>query len=659
MSLTPLANETQTGPEPSRSGRSRRRKLAMSIAAMLAVVAVLLLVLAVRYVPYLNDARAVSATAQRISDQVRGVDAGAVDRAFIVRLQTDVDDLRDRTTRLASLLREDPLVGAARGMDAFRGPLTDAGTLLEATDEVVDAADLGLQMGERFVTLRETGGEGSMLAGMVELMATSGSAVDEIDQRMTRAEAVLARIGPDAMGTVRRAADLMAAPIATYGPLLDQYRRMDGVIPGILGWGEDRRYLVLAQNPAELRPTGGYTGTVGIVSFRDGDLISQDFMDVYQLDLKPGIPFVEPPAGLRDHLLGDASWQLADANWSPDFPTSAAQALELYTLESGDDDIDGVIALTTYAIDYLLEVTGPIHVPDYDVTVASGEVTITALSLTRGISTPDSDRKAFLDSLASTLMDRLYALPAARWTALFAAFEEITERRLLLTWFQDADAQELVAGSAIAGEVRQEPGDYLYVVEANVAPTSKYNLVVSRSSQLDVDIDPDGTVNNELRLTWQNDGGRPGEPYESIRTYSTNIVGFYGAYVRVLAPEGSDLLEAEGTGYFPFSEVELVAPEAGHTSFANYLLMPPGESELRYAWRAPEVMLRDGDEWVYRLTIQKQPGMVREPVTVAVTVPEGAEVTVMPEGATMSGGTVTFRAALELDQVLEIGYRLP
>ncbi len=644
---------------PARPVRSRRRKLATSVLAIVGVLGILVLALAWRYLPYVTDARAVSATAQRISDQVRGLDAGAVDRAFITGLQADVVDLRDRTARLGTLLREDPLVDAAGGIGTFRRPLSDAASLLQASDEVVAAADLGLQMGDRFVTLRETGGEGSMLAGMVQLMATSGPAVDEIEQHMTRAEAILAGIGPDAIGEIRRAADLMAAPIRTYRPLLEQYQRMDGVIPGILGWGEGRRYLVLAQNPAELRPTGGYTGTVGIVSFSDGDLVSQDFMDVYQLDLKPGIPFVEPPQGLRDHLLGDASWQLADANWSPDFPTSAAQALELYTLESGDDDVDGVIALTTYAIDHLLDVTGPIHVPDYDVTVAAGDVTLTALGLTRGISTATSDRKAFLDSLASTLMERLYALPAARWTALFAAFEEITERRLLLTWFRDAAAQDLVAGSAIAGEVRQGPGDYLYVVEANVAPTSKYNLVVSRRSHLSVAIDPAGSVSNDLRLTWENDGGKEGEPYESIRTYSTNIVGYYGAYVRVLAPQQSELLEAEGRAYDPVTEVELVAPEAGHTSFANYLLMAPGVSQLRYAWRAPDVAQRDGDEWLYRLTIQKQPGMVRERVTVAVTLPEGAEMTAMPEEATMSEGTITFSTVLEVDQVLEIRYRLP
>ena len=69
------------------------------------------------------------------------------------------------------------------------------------------------------------------------------------------------------------------------------------LIPNLLGWGGERRYLVLAQDPAELRPNGGYTGTYGIVTFKNGELASHDFTDVYALDQKPGLPFVE----LRRH----------------------------------------------------------------------------------------------------------------------------------------------------------------------------------------------------------------------------------------------------------------------------------------------------------------------------------------------------------------------
>lgn len=601
------------------------------------------------------------ATAQRLSGEIRGLEPGDIDRALITRLVTDLTDLRAKSEGIQELLAGDPLVGAARGITQLQKPLAEAEALLIAADDLTAAAELALQLGDRFVALREgrTAGSGSMLAGMVELIATSTSPVDEVQQRIERAGATLATIPPDALPEIRRAADMMAAPIREYGPLLAEYRELDDVLPLILGWHSERRYLVLAQNPAELRPTGGYTGTVGIVTFRDGDLAEQDFMDVYELDLKPGIPFVEPPEGLQSHLLGDASWQLADANWSPDFPTAAQDALRLYTLESGDDRVDGVIGLTTFAIDRLLEVTGPVEVADYGVTVRPGEVTLTALGLTRGISTPTSDRKAFLDSLAKTVLDRLYALPAAQWPALLEAFEEMSERRLMLAWFKDPAAEGLVDGSAMAGAVRQDPGDYLYIVEANVAPTSKYNLVVRRRTLLEAVIQPDGDVENRLRLVWQNDAGDAGEPYASIRSYSTSTVGLYGAYIRVLVPIQSELVEAAGESDGPISGAESVATAAGRSTFANYLLIAPGAAELRYSWLVPGAVQRRDGEWRYLLTIQKQPGMTDEPVTVAVTLPSGAVVTSLPEEATMSGGTITFTTVLKTDRLLQIGYRLP
>ena len=138
-------------------------------------------------------------------------------------------------------------------------------------------------------------------------------------------------------------------------------------LPGILGWDGPRRYLVLTQDPAELRPSGGLIGSYGIIAFDKGKITERRFLNVSPLDGKNDYPFVRPPQELANYLLGPTqSWQLADAGWSPDFPTSAQDALRLYTNESGDARIDGVFAITTHTIDELLKVTGPISVPEYE-----------------------------------------------------------------------------------------------------------------------------------------------------------------------------------------------------------------------------------------------------------------------------------------------------
>ena len=426
-----------------------------------------------------------------------------------------------------------------------------------------------------------------------------------------------------------------------------------------VGLGGHARYLVLAQSPAELRPAGGYTGTVGVITVSNGQLADRSFKDVYFYDLKPNVPFVEPPQELADHLIGAASWQLADAAWSPDFPTSAQNALRLYSLESGDTDIDGVVALTTYAVDRLLAVTGPIEVPEYDVTVASGEVTLTALRLTRGLSTPESDRKAFLEVLADLTLAKLRSLPPAEWPKLVDAFNDMRERREVMVWFADPTLESAVASTSLGGVTRQGAGDYVGVVEANVSPTSKFNLVVTRRDALSVAIDPTGQATSDLNLSWQNDSMLPGEPYQSIRSYSTSTVGQYGAFVKVLTPATSSLLEANGAATVDVDGAELVQNEVGKNAFGNYLLMDPGQSSLHYRWSVPGAATQADGLWTYRLTLQKQPGVLAVPTSVSISLPEGATVELVGGAAWNSDGTITAETNMERDGLVVVSYRLP
>ncbi len=448
----------------------------------------------------------------------------------------------------------------------------------------------------------------------------------------------------------------MAGPLARYVPLIHDYARLDSWLPAALGWGGERRYLVLAQNPAELRPTGGYTGTVGVLTMRDGSLADMTFEDVYVLDGKQGMPYQQPPDPLSAHLLGRASWELADANWSPDFPTTAAQALKLYTLESGDDAIDGVIGITTFALDRLLEVLGPVAVPGYDVTVAAGEVTVAGISNTRDDSL-GTQRKRFLGVLADAVLQRTFATDPARWGDLLTSFETIGRQRLVQVWFADPAVEAQMAGTTWAGAVRHDPGDYLYAVDANVAPSSKLSLVVQRSTRLEVDLGADDSAHHRLRLEWRNDADHPGEPYQTLRAVSEGADGVYGIYTRVLVPDGSELVEAVGDSALPVSGVESEDSEAGRLAWGNYLLIRPGTAWLADEWTTPSVVLNEGAERVYRLLVQKQPGQGPEPSTVVVQVPGGSRIISASRGMQVTGDTATWDGTLEEDVVLEVRYQ--
>jgi hypothetical protein len=638
--------------------RSRRRKVAIGAGIVLGLLAIVGLLLALRYLPYLDRANGALARARAIEQQVSGLQIAAVDAAFVGDMRAQVGSLRADLESLRSLLATDPLVGLARGLPAAGTRLTAADHVGDAASHLLDATDVALALADRFLVVRAAPPD-AVLSGLVGLMATSEPDLQQIQSSIDLAEQSLNATGPGADGKIGDAANVMRTAIGRYRPLLAQYTSIDHLIPGLFGWGGEKRYLVLAVDPAELRPGGGYTGTVGVVSFVNGGLGEHSFVDVYSLDLKGGVEFQTPPEGLQDHLLGSATWQLADANWSPDWPTSAQDARRLYSLESGDTEIDGVITVTTYALDRILEVVGPVDVPEYGVTLHAGEVTMTTLAQTRGTTGPLEGRKAFLNVVADTVLSRLQSLPPAQWLPLFKALEDIAARRHVLVWTEDDAAQAVLAQQPIGGAVRQDAGDYLQVVESNVAPTSKYNLVVHRTTDLSVTLDPAGSATEVLTLRWQNDSAKEGEPYASIRDWSTSSVGVYGAYLRVLVPVASELLEVNGNSGVPIGNEEDVVAESGRTAFTNYLLMPPGAADLAYTWTAPAVAQRTGNEWLYRLTIQKQPGTLSEPVTLRLVLPSSATLVSMPEGAVNTAGTITYSTDQTTDIQLDVRYTLP
>ena len=647
--------------QPPRRQRSGRRNILLAVGGAFLVAILALAYLGFHYLPFKERAQTLKASVQQLSTELHGLGLSDVNAATLQRLHAQFADLDSQLQPFRDLLDSDPLLGIVAELPYIDRQVAGARVLSSPQPMT------SWRRAPRDCSWATSSWpSGSMspappatpcCPAWSSSMATSTTDVDQVQSDLDAAAAQLVTIPDLSLGQIRDIRDLITASLDKYSPLLDEYRSIDGVVPAVLGWGGEKRYLVLAQDPAELRPTGGYTGTVGTVTFKDGRLTDHSFQDVYALDLKPGLPYVTPPDALKNHLLGDYSWQLADANWSPDFPTSAQQALHLYELESGDTNIDGVIALTTYALDRILSLTGPVDVPGYGVTVKAGDVTMAALGATRTSADPNVNRKAFLNELANRVLDRLLALPATRWADLVDTLKGIDDERLMLAWFKDPGAQGLIAGTALTGVVRQDPGDYLMVVDSNVAPTSKYNLVVTRSTDLAVAIDAAGTTASSLKLAWQNDAGKDGEPYASLRKYSTNQDGIYGVYTRILTPAGSQVGDVQGQSMVPVSGPESSDAEAGRQTYGNFLLVPAGTATLDYQWQTPSLVETVDGQHLYRLTIQKQPGMGPEPLTVQIIVPDGATIVDESQGMVVSGGTATYNGTLTDDLQLSVRYK--
>src|SRR5262249_41899434 len=108
---------------------------------------------------------------------------------------------------------------------------------------------------------------------------------------------------------------------------------------------------------------------VGSIAFRDATVVEENFRDsAFANRLVTSIP---APRELDQTLFHGTPWELADANWSPDFPTSASQVAHFYSLATGAA-VDGVIDVDPVALSSFLEVLGPVQVAPYPQRITAG-----------------------------------------------------------------------------------------------------------------------------------------------------------------------------------------------------------------------------------------------------------------------------------------------
>jgi hypothetical protein len=110
-------------------------------------------------------------------------------------------------------------------------------------------------------------------------------------------------------------------------PMMDLAFELVPLAPALLGIDQPQNYLIIAQNNDELRATGGFISSAGLLTIDQGQIVNLSFEDSYAIDDFTKY-YPDPPAQLLDYMLAEI-WIFRDANWSPDYPTSAQTMLDL------------------------------------------------------------------------------------------------------------------------------------------------------------------------------------------------------------------------------------------------------------------------------------------------------------------------------------------
>jgi hypothetical protein len=512
-----------------------------------------------------------------------------------IQFQAAQQDFQALQTRLGHLGR---MVSLASGLPPVGAALSTTRTLANIG---YDGATLGaLYAGAAVPLLTKlhgkslTGNEPLLgqrdLAAVEETIARSQPTLDALQAELERVDVSILPLS-DALkaelSSVKAELPKLRSDLSQAGTWLN-------AVAWLLGTDQARNFLLETLDRTELRASGGFTGDFAILHIRDGKIAPLSLVPVARTDYS-GKAWDDgwdlgrrPPAAYSWWPI--AHWGLRDANLAADYPTTAQLTMTAYQGECGaacqaaglPASVDGVIQVTPAVIEQLLQVTGPMRIPDYDVTVTPTnlEYEIHYFSLQRwdGSYPPGpnngqlTDRKDFFYELGHLLEQRVRNLPQRAFVSIARMMLADIRAKDIQIYVTNPSVESSLAKLGMAGTLatlaRQ---DSFFVVQTNVTG-AKANPCVQVMQTDNVTLDDKGGATHHLTVSMYHIGGAGTQgncdPWHA--EFPT-----YHAYMRIYAPAAAQLRSADGfdqnqpmcpanCSADPYPGGELVCPPGGY-----------------------------------------------------------------------------------------------
>lgn len=300
--------------------------------------------------------------------------------------------------------------------------------------------------------------------------------------------------------------------------------------PDMLGAESPRRYLLLMQNNAESRATGGIPGALAVLKVDKGKLELESQTSATALG-----SFV-PPVAVEDEQRAIYSARLGkflqDVNLTPDFATSASSARAMWERRMGEQ-LDGVLSLDPVALSFILEATGPVEVKDPVIRqigrnlpheLTGKNVVQTLLSDAYAKIEEPKDQDVYFAGAANEVFSALSSGKTDAKKLLDALSKGVGERRILL-WSNSADEQATIARYTLSGTiVGNSISPAQFGIYFNDGTGAKMDYWMKRSVQVVKDCTRDGYREVTVRVTSTNTA--PTDAATSLPEYVTGDGAF-------------------------------------------------------------------------------------------------------------------------------------
>jgi hypothetical protein len=572
-------------------------------------------------------------------------------------------DLAD--ARMSFSSAEDDFEAALGRLDGpqirFLGALPILGRTTDAVSGLAEGGALVARSGS--VVARSLA---ALPGGLEALMPQAGGIptepMDALHEPLLRARDMVAEAQRVSDGPRTWLLPPVAGPVETFDFEVRDLRRtldvavaLTEALPQFLGQDGTRRYFFGAQNPAELRGTGGLLGAYSILTVTEGSIDLAPFRPIIQLDdVPPGT--VEPPnpdyEEMYDRFGGTGFWR--NLNMTPDLPSAATAIERLYEHVQGVR-LDGTIVADPEALASLMSVTGSVRAPGAGL-VEPGEMVAFLSNEAFSVYSDPGARKRILGQMAERVLNTYLAEASTDRRAAGRALVDAASGGHLMIHAADPAIQRNLHVAGITGQLPRTPGDRFALV-VNNAGGNKVDFYTDRTVRYEMTLLPDGVGEADVTVSYVNEAPDEGQPayvigpFRGVSDAGENVMitsAFCGS-CRV-----HDVgLEGEPTGV-------TLGEELGYSVVTKTLQLPSGAGqEVGYEWTVLDAWKRADGAGVYTLTILGQPTIRPTRATIEISLPRGMAVVGTSPGMEEEAGTVTWTGTLEGVQTFEVRFVRP
>lgn len=439
-------------------GRSRGRK---KLYIIIGVVAVLLIALVAAAFAAVGSAKEMKSQATQVLQDVKSIQTAIGENDYAAAAQS-AQQASELTGSIAGELSS-PLWMVASIIPVYGQDISGMRDLMTALD---DAFDEGLVP---LTKTLEANPPDSLISAdrRINVAAVTQllDAVQDAAPSMQKCADVAESLPEMHVVQLKSVVDPAKEKLVTINATFQKAAALAPVAGPVLGANGNRTYLIVAQNSAELRSSGGFPGSMGTLEIRDGEIILNDFSKVYDVlaDTNPS------SVSITDEeyaLFGAASMDCPrDAGIDPDFTRVASIWAASYE-ERNVAHLDGVISITPSVVQDILAIVGPVTLSDGTELTGSNATKVLQSDiywkyLAEGAD-PDGTGGAVTDALfaqaAHETFNKLFSNLNADTLIKFAScMAKDMEDRTVMFWLTDEGEQAILASLDCSGALNDDP----------------------------------------------------------------------------------------------------------------------------------------------------------------------------------------------------------